>query len=339
MVKKLSIFIVLLLLAAAVLTACKPAGPDCSKPEVLCVGLVTDVGEVDDKSFNQSAWEAVQKAEKELGATIKYVETKDAKDYIPNIELFAKQKYDVIVTVGYAMTDATREAAQKYPNIMFIGVDQGQWAGELPNVAGVLFHEDQAGYLAGVLAAKLTKSGTIAAVLGTDLVPPVVAFKEGYERGAKATKPDIKVLSTYHPGGLDVAFTDPEWGAATAKQAIEQGADVIFGAGGKTGNGALNEVAANPGLYCIGVDTDQWLTLESAHPCLVSSAMKLITPIVFDLIKAAKDGKMPVGNQYGEVGLAPFHDFDSKIDQSIKDLIAETAKGLADGTIQTGYVP
>jgi basic membrane protein A len=339
MVKKLSIFVVLLLLASAVLTACKPAGPDCSKEEIFCIGLVTDVGEVDDKSFNQAAWEAVQQAEKELGATIKYVETKDAKDYMPNIELFAKQNYDVIVTNGFAITDTTREAAQKYPNIKFIALDQFQSAGTLPNVTGVVFKEDQSGYLAGVLAAKLSKSGVIAAVLGTDIIPAVVAFKEGYEAGAKATNPDIKVISTYHPGGLDVAFTDPEWGAATAKQAIEQGADVVFGAGGKTGNGALTETAANAGLFCIGVDLDQWITLPEAHPCLVSSAMKLITPAIFGLIKDAKAGTMTPGDFYGIVGLAPYHDFDSKIDQAIKDLIVLTEAGLIDGSIATGYVP
>lgn len=339
MVKKLSIFIVLLLMVSAVLAACKPAGPDCSKEEVFCVGLVTDVGEVDDKGFNQAAWEAVQQAEKDLGATVKYVETKDAKDYLPNIELFAKQKYDVIVTTGYAITDTTREAAQKYPDIKFVAIDQFQSAGTLPNVVGVVFKEDQAGYLAGVLAAKLSKSGVIAAVLGTDIIPAVVAFKEGYERGAIATNPDIKVISTFHPGGLDVAFTDPEWGAATSKQAIEQGADVVFGAGGKTGNGALTETAANSGLYCIGVDLDQWITLPEAHPCLISSAINLIVPTVFGLISQAKDGSMPTGDFYGPVGLADYHDFDSKIDQSIKDLVTSTQKGLIDGSITTGYVP
>ena len=106
-----------------------------------------------------------------------------------------------------------------------------------------IFNEDKSGFLAGALAAMLTETDTIAAVLGTDLVPPVVAFKEGYEGGARYINPDINLISTFHPGGMDVAFTDPEWGASTAKQALDQGADVIFGAGGKTGNGALIEIA------------------------------------------------------------------------------------------------
>jgi len=179
----------------------------------------------------------------------------------------------------------------------------------------------------------------IAAVLGTDLVPPVVAFKEGYEGGAAYINPDINLISTYHPGGMDVAFTDPEWGATTSKQAIDQGADVVFGAGGKTGNGALIEVAGNPGLYCIGVDTDQWLTVPEAHPCLISSAMKLITPGVFGLIKSAQEGSFPGGNYVGPVGLAPFHDFEDKVPQDVKDKLEEIDQGLKDGTIETGYNP
>lgn len=160
----------------------------CASPDVFCVGLVTDVGEVDDKSFNQSAWEGVQRAEAELGATIDFIETQDAKDYANNIGLFANNGYDVIVTVGFALGEATAEAAAQYPNIMFIGVDQFQ--GEtIPNVAGLIFSEDKSGFLAGALAAMLSESGTVAAVLGTDLVPPVVAFKEGYENGARYINP------------------------------------------------------------------------------------------------------------------------------------------------------
>ncbi len=325
---------------AAEETATEEAGAegDCASEEVFCVGLVTDVGEIDDKSFNQSAWEGVQRAEDELGAQIDFIETQDAKDYGANIALFADSGYDAIVTVGFALGEATLEAAATYPDVDFIGVDQFQ--GEtVPNVTGLIFPEDRSGFLAGALAARMTQSGTIAAVLGTDLVPPVVAFKEGYESGARYINPDINIISTYHPGGLDVAFTDPEWGASTAAQAIDQGADVIFGAGGKTGNGALGEVAAHEGLYCIGVDTDQWETVPEAHPCLISSAMKLITPGVFDLIQASMDGAFPGGNYLGEVGLAPFHDFESVIPQEVKDELNQINTGLEDGSIETGYNP
>jgi basic membrane protein A len=311
---------------------------DCANPDVFCVGLVTDVGRVDDKSFNQSAYEGAKQAESELGAVVNFIETTNANDYGNNILLFAEKDYDVIVTVGFALGQATNEAAAEFPEIKFIGVDQFQ-AEEIENVAGLIFHEDRAGYLAGAIAASMSKSGTIAAVLGTDLVPPVVAFKEGYEAGAKAIKQDINIISTYHPGGLEVAFTDPEWGATTAKQAIDQGADVIFGAGGSTGNGALIETAGAEGVYCIGVDADQWETVPEAHPCLISSAMKLIEPGVLDLVKQAQEGAFPKGNYFGEVGLAPFHDFESEIPAEVQTKLEEIDAGLRDGSIETGYQP
>ncbi len=322
-----------LVIASLALTAC---GEEEAKG--LKVGFVTDVGEVDDRSFNQASWEALQQAEDELGADIKYIETKDSKDYEDNISQFADEDYDVIVTSGFGLGAATAKMAGEYPDVKFIGTDQWDCAGgELPNCTGLVFHEDHSGYLAGVLAALLTKTGTIAAVLGTDLVPPVVAFKEGYEAGAKATNPDIKIISTYHPGGIDVAFTDPEWGAATAAQAMDQGADVIFGAGGKTGNGALEETATREGLWCIGVDVDQWETVPGAHACLVSSAMKMLTPGVFTLIKMANEGEFPGGIFFGDAALAPFHDHEDAISQEIKDELERVAAGLKDGSIKTGY--
>ncbi|MCB0023622.1 MAG: BMP family ABC transporter substrate-binding protein [Caldilinea sp.] len=351
----------MLLVLAMVLSACTavPAAPaqpaadagaagEAAAPASdIKIGLVTDVGRVNDRSFNQSAWEGVVQAATALGLTegegYKYIETQDSKDYADNIQQFIDAGFNVIVTVGFAMGEATAKAAAENPDIYFIGVDQFQ--GEpIANVTGLVFNEDQSGFLAGALAAQLSKSGTIAAVLGTDLVPPVVAFKEGYELGAKYINPDINLISTYHPGEISQAFVDPEWGAATAKQALDQKADVIFGAGGQTGNGALQEVASAPGagtdVFCIGVDTDQWETLPAAHPCLVSSAMKLITPATIELINTyAADGTMTAGNYFGGAGLAPFHDFDEKIPQEVKDKLDEIAAGLADGSLTTGYQP
>src|SRR5207244_7393127 len=128
------------------------------------------------------AWDGVQQAKKDLSAEVKYVETTDPKDYAKNIEQFTTAKYNVIVTVGFGLGEATVAAAKKNPNIKFIGVDQFQ-AETVPNLHGLTFEEDKAGYLAGALAALLNKSGTIGQVLGTDVVPPVVKFGKGYEAG------------------------------------------------------------------------------------------------------------------------------------------------------------
>lgn len=349
-VASMVLVLALLLSACTAVPAAAPAAPTeagAAPAEAIKVGLVTDVGRVNDRSFNQSAWEGVLQAASALGLQegedVKYIETQDAKDYADNMQQFIDAGFDVIVTVGFALGEATTKAAQENPDIYFIGVDQFQ-VEALPNLTGLIFHEDQSGFLAGALAAQMSKTGTIAAVLGTDLVPPVVAFKEGYESGAKYINPDINLISTYHPGEISQAFVDPEWGAATAKQALDQNADVIFGAGGQTGNGALQEVAAavqaGEEVYCIGVDTDQWNTLPAAHPCLISSAMKLITPSVVDLVQTfAADGTMTSGNYFGGAGLAPFHDFEETIPQEVKDKLAEIEAGLADGSISTGYQP
>lgn len=351
----LSLLLTVLLLAACV--APMPAGDDGGDMAAsdsgdapaeanVQIGLVTDVGRVNDRSFNQSAWEGVLQACEMLGLSegddCKYIETQDPADYADNIQQFVDGGFNVVVSVGFALGEATMIAAQENPDVMFIGVDQFQ--GEaLPNLTGLIFHEDQSGFLAGALAAQLSQSGKVASVLGTDLVPPVVAFGQGFELGAKYINPDIEVSTTYHPGGLDKAFIDPEWGASTARQALDQGADVIFGAGGSTGNGALQEVAAAEGagetLFCIGVDSDQWETLPAAHGCLVSSAMKLITPGVVELVSMANEGTFPGGNYFGGAGLAPFHDFDESIPQEVKDTLTEIDAGLKDGTLETGYNP
>ena len=351
--KKLFAVLSMLVIAGMVLAACTPAAEEAPAAEPVVeeaapvaeeevveeeaapayrVGLVTDVGEVDDKSFNQSAWEGAQAGAAAVGGTADYIETQDAKDYAANIGEFAEQGYDVIVTVGFALGQATAEAAAEYPDVNFIGVDQFQ--GEaVPGVAGLIFPEAKAGFMAGALAAHMSQSGTIAAVLGTDLVPPVVFFKEGYENGARYVNPDINIISTYHPGGLDVAFTDPEWGASTAAQAVDQGADVVFGAGGKTGNGALIEVANRDGLYCIGVDTDQWGTVPEAHSCLISSAMKLIDEGVVTLIGLAAEGNFPSGNYVGGFGLADFHDFEDTVPANVKANLDTIRAGLVDDSI------
>ncbi len=335
--KKLFVVLSILVIGSLLLASCDmlggDTGPDCASEDVLCIGLVTDVGEVDDKSFNQSSWEGVQQAGEEFGAEIDYVETQDAKDYKANIELFTDDNYDIIVTVGFAIGEATLEASQEYPDTHFIGIDQFVDEG-ITNYTGLVFREDRSGFLAGVLAGMLTETDTVAAVLGTDLIPAVVLFKEGYEQGAVWANPDASTITTYHPGSIEDAFTDPEWGATTAAQAIEQGADVVFGAGGKTGNGALIESAGYEDVYCIGVDSDQWLTVPEAHPCLVTSAMKLITPAVFDLISMSVNGEFPGGTYFGEVGLAPFHDFEDEIGQDILDKLDEAKQGLEDGSIE-----
>lgn len=305
----------------------------------LKIGLVTDIGRINDKSFNQSAWEGVQKFQT---ANTKYIETTDTKDYAKNIKQFVDDKYDVIVTVGFLMSDATVEAATANPNIMFIGVDQFQ-AKTLPNLAGLVFEEDKSGFLAGALAAGMSQKGKIASVLGTKSVPAVAKFGEGYKAGAAYLDANYKnlvkagstqVSLTYHADG-DNAFNDPAWAAQQAQGLIQNGNDVIFGAGGATGNGAI-EQAAQQGIYVIGVDTDQYLTLPKAAPKMLSSATKQISDGMGTLLKNAAAGQFKGGNQIGPVGLAPFHDTESAISADLKAALQKIDAGLKDGSIKTG---
>jgi basic membrane protein A len=339
MSKKLYFVLALVMVVAMALPACAPAAADCASADVFCVGLVTDVGKIDDKSFNQSSWEGVQKAKEDgVADQVQYIETTDAKDYDKNIATFADAGYDVIVTVGFNLGEATDAAAPKYPNVKFIGVDQFQ-AADVPGVAGLNFPEDNAGFLVGALAAMMSSSGKIGSVCGTDAVPPVWRFGEGYRAGAAYIDPAVEVFVVYHNDvGFDKTFVDPEWGAATANSMIDQGADVIFGAGGKTGNGAVT-AAAQRGVYAIGVDTDQYLTLPEAAPRMLSSAMKLLTPGVYGLIKLAKEGNFPTGNYFGDAGYAPYHDLENEVPAEVKTKMEEIAAGLKDGSIKTNVPP
>lgn len=310
---------------------------NCAAPENFCIGLVTDTGKVDDKSFNQSAWEGAQEAANVSGGFAKYIETTDPKDYANNMNQFISKAYDVIVTVGFLMGEATVEAAKANATTNFVGVDQFQGE-ELPNLTGLVFPEDKAGYAAGYLAGLMTKTNKLGAVLGTDTVPPVKLFGEGYKAGALAANPEAEVTIVYHEPNN--AFNDPEWGAAEAKKQLAQGADIIFGAGGNTGNGALIEIAKAPGagetIFCIGVDTDQYGTVPQAQKCLLTSAEKKLTQGTADLVLAAKDGAFPGGNFFGNTGLAPYHDTESVVPADVKSQVEAVIAGLSDGSIETG---
>jgi basic membrane protein A and related proteins len=349
--KKLYLVFAILVLAAMFVPACTPTTPDCTKPEVFCVGLVTDVGKVDDKSFNQTAWEGVQKAKTDgVAQWVQYIETTDAKDYDKNIATFADAGYDVIVTVGFNLTEQTYAAAQKYPAVKFVGIDQFLFADAnlaawpLANLVSISYTEDQSGFLVGALASMMSATHKIGAVCGTDAVPPVWRYGEGYKAGAayedakNGTTTEVTVV--YHSDvGFDKTFTDPTWGADTANSMIDKGADVIFGCGGKTGNGAV-DAAAQRKVYAIGVDTDQYYTLPEAASQMLSSAMKPETEPVAAVIALTKEGAFPTGGIYmGPSGYAPYHDLASKVPAAVDTEMQALFKGISDGTILTNVPP
>jgi basic membrane protein A len=322
---------------AAEETAAALDDSNCAAAESFCVGLVTDIGKVDDKSFNQAAHEGAMAAAAEVGGFYKYIETTDPKDYAANMGQFTDKGYDVIVTVGFLMAEASAAAAKENPNTKFIGVDQFQ-AEEIANLTGLIFPEDQAGYAAGYLAGLMTKTNKLGQVLGLEIAP-VQKFAKGFEAGALAANKNVSVTTVYHPPA-DNGFNDPVWGAAEAKKQLAQGADFIFGAGGVTGNGALAEVAKAEGagttVFCIGVDVDQWNTVPEARPCLITSAEKGLVAGTSGLVKAAFDGTIKGGNFDGTTGISDYHDLASVVPADVQSEVEKVVAGLKDKSILTG---
>jgi basic membrane protein A len=308
------------------------------------VGLVTDVGKLSDKSFNANAWKGVQDAVADPSLCLKarVIESNQPTDYQNNMQLFIDQKYDMIVTVGFLLGDDTLAVAKANPTVKFAIVD---YAYDKPpaNLTGLVFREDQAGFLAGIVAAKMSTSGTIGGVYGLD-IPPVHKYRVGYENGAKYAVSSIKTLGVYQPPSGAKSFNDPDWGKQQATAMFGQGADVVFGAGGNTGNGALL-AAVQAGKICVGVDVDQFVSYADADPCLVTSAEKHIAVAVktaiTDMVKGTwpATGLLSFDATNSGVGISPFHNYDSKVPADVKAMVTDALAKLAAGTLQTGYTP
>jgi basic membrane lipoprotein Med (substrate-binding protein (PBP1-ABC) superfamily) len=308
------------------------------------VCLVTDVGRVNDGTFNQFAYEGMQRAAEDFGLENTFIETQAQTDYNTNISTCLDEGYDAIVTVGFLIADATLAAAEANPNTLFIGVDQFVADGP-SNYVGIQFREDQAGFLVGAMAALMTQSGTIAGVYGID-IPPVIKFRNGYEQGARYINPDINVLGVY----ID-SFTAPDRGAAAAEQFIGDGADVVFGAGGPTGSGAIAFAATQENVYVIGVDQDEYVTTFGGGETpgadrLITSALKRVDNGVAQLLTIAAgtdESAWPGGGIYvlevanDGIGFAPAHDSD--VPQEVTDRVTEILDGIRDGSIETGVDP
>jgi basic membrane protein A and related proteins len=323
----------------AMMAACGGSGggtSGCSK--TYQVGLVTDVGKITDKSFNENSWQGVQdaiKANKCISA--KYIETAQQSDYQKNLGQFAS--YDMVIAVGGAMATDANTYAKAHSKQAVVTVD-GNPKGAGSNITRLVFQEDQPGFLVGALAAMMSKSGVVGGVYGLKSIDPVVRYAEGYENGARHVNPNVQVKTVYQGAGDGEPFNNPSWGKASAAQEIAQGADVIFGAGGNTGNGAL--VAANEkSLPCIGVDVDQFYSYPDVASCLVTSAQKHLAAAVKQAVTDGASGKLKGGMrvynmQNQGVGIAPYHNWESKVPADVKQKLEDIEKKLADGSLKTG---
>lgn len=272
--------------AASPSPAASSGGGKPSSSKTIKAGLVTDVGGVGDRSFNALAWEGLQTAQKELGFDIKYTESKQNADYVTNLSRFAQNGYDVVFAIGYAMADALKEVAPRFPNVKFAIID-GEAPKDAPNAVSYQFREEEGSFLAGALAGAMTKKNVIGFVGGAD-VPLIHKFQAGYAAGAKTTNPKIDVKVTYAG-----KFDDPQKGQEAALSQLGAGADIIFHAAGATGVGVIKAMQnKGAGFYAIGVDKDQD---GDAPGRVLTSMVKRVDVAVLDVCKAVAGGTFSGG--------------------------------------------
>ena len=278
-----------------------PAADTAADGAGLKIGLITDVGGVNDGSFNQSAWEGLQRAEAELGVEVNYLESATDADYVPNIETFVDEEYDLIISVGYMLADATKAAAEANPDVKFAIIDDATI--ELDNVSCLMFKQEQASYLVGYVAGLMTESNNIGFVIGM-ANDNMNLFGYGYCAGALDANPDV-TIQQFNAN----TFADLATGKTNANTAITNGADIVFHAAGGTGLGVI-EACQEAGVYAIGVDSDQ---SSIAPNTIITSAMKRVDNAVYDAVESLIAGTMVSGiHTYdlsvGGVDIAPTQD-------------------------------
>ena len=291
--------LVLALCMIFALCACGQAAAPAAAAKIK-IGMVTDVGGVNDKSFNQTSWEGLQAlAAEDSRFEVNYLESKTDADYQTNINTFIDEGYDLVICVGYMLADATRAAAEANPDQKFAIIDDASCA-DLPNVACLMFAQEQASYLVGLVAGSVTQSKTVGYVQGM-VSDSMNLFGIGYITGVLEACPDATVLQ-YNANN----FGDSAGGSTAAKDMITKGADVIYHAAGGTGMGVI-EACNEEGIWAIGVDTDQ-SNLAPDH--VITSAMKRVDVASQDISKAVADGTFASGVHLydlsnGGVDLAP----------------------------------
>jgi len=330
--------------AAPASEAAAPAGKACQ---------VTDVGGVHDKGFNQTAFKGVTDAAAEFGLEAVVLESQAETDYAPNIQSLLDQDCQIIITVGFLLGDATKEAANANPDTKFSIVDfaYGENEDGTPqitnnNVLGQVFNTDEAAFLAGYLAAGMSKSGKVGTFGGIN-IPPVTVFMDGFYYGVQKYNADngtkVEVLG-WDPASQQGLFTENfeslDDGRTFAQNLVDEGADIVMPVAGPVGLGsaALASELGTEKLMIIGVDADQY-NLDSANQKVyLTSVLKNMDVTTYNAIKAAVDGTFEGGVTVGTlsnggVGLAPFHDFDGSVPQELKDQIETLKAGIIDGSV------
>ncbi|MFJ9022772.1 BMP family protein [Streptomyces sp. NPDC102259] len=310
-----------------------------SSDKNLGLALAYDVGGKGDQSFNDAATAGLDKADKEFGYKSTAVEPQDGEsdaDKVQRLESLAKQGYNPVIGVGFAYAPAVKEVAAKYPKTTFGIVDDEQIKAD--NVADLVFHEEQASYLAGVAAAKATKTNTVGFVGGVD-VPLIHKFEAGFKQGVEDTKKGVTVKSQYlTETAAEGGFSSPDKGESAAEGQIDAGADVVYAAAGLSGQGVIKAANAHK-VWAIGVDSDQYKqdALKAYKASILTSAMKNVEGAVYTLAKSVKDGKPATGVVRGSLENGGVSVSDSNPEfasnTAIQDAIKKAEAGIKDGTI------
>jgi basic membrane protein A len=328
--------ICLLAIVLLSLTACTQL-PDCSRKDVFCAGLVTDTRGLNDFGSNQNTWAGLQQSHADgVVDQVAYIESVNPKDYEKNIAYFADSGYDVIVTSGIGLRDATLHNADLYPDSVFIGINQPDEDSSRPNFIPVLFPEDQMGFFAGALAVQLTNSKTVGAVCETSGIDAMWRYCEGFRAGAKYKDDSVKVLVVYRDGESNSKlFIDDAWGYENAQKLIKEAdVDVLFAVGGETAVGALR-AASESNIQTIGAERDQRAALGEEGSSVVTSVLGQTSSTVQVLMRSLRGGNLPDARM-GPIGYVPFDRFVSKnVFQEMETVLT----GLENGEIKTNIAP
>jgi basic membrane protein A and related proteins len=306
--------------------------------EAISVGMVSDTGGLDDRGFNQFSIAGFERAQEELGVDGRVYVSESGDDYLPNLTAAVDDGQDLVIAIGFLIQPSVAEVAAEATDTSFAGVDQ--FYGEepdcggdtgvvcaLPNVLGLQFPSEEAGYLAGIVAAMMTESGTVSTVGGIK-IPPVDNWIAGFRQGAMDTNPDIKLLNAYSQD-----FNDAAKCKEIALDQISQGSDVVFQVAGQCGLGAL-DAACQEGVFAIGVDADQ----AFAGDCVITSALKPLETAVFETIRSAQEGTFEGGtNRF--FGIEDFPDaellapFSADVPADVQTAVDEAKQKLISGEI------
>lgn len=344
MKKKLLAVLSLLIIAAFVLVACAPAAPEEPEAPAIKACQVTDTGGIDDKSFNATAWKGVEDAVAEFNVEGKFLESQQQSDYEKNLNAFIEEGCDLIIPVGFLLADATVAAAEANPDMLFSIIDVG-WL-EAPNIQGQAFQTDEAAFMAGYLAAGVSKTGKLGTFGGIQ-IPTVTIFMDGFALGAahynEIHGTSVEVLGWdigTQTGLFTNNFESLEDGRLMGEQLMDEGVDIIMPVAGPVGLGTAAAVQERGDAYIVGVDNDWAVVNEAYADITLTSVMKFMDVTTFNAIKSVVDGTFEAGLimgtlENGGVGLADYHELAGMVSADLQAEIDGLAAQIIAGEIAT----